>query len=189
MVHDGVLQVLALVQRRGAELGGEAAELGALAGEQEKALRTLIRQQDETASGDLGAVGDLAAALEGVAAQSGLVVEVSGPGGPVELPAPARRELADVVAECLANVARHVGADARAWVLVENLTDQVVVTVRDEGPGIPAGRLEAAEAEGRLGVVESIRGRIRDLGGQASLFTDSGLGVEWEFTVPRQEEP
>ncbi|HWU20984.1 MAG TPA: DUF5931 domain-containing protein, partial [Nocardioides sp.] len=32
-VHDGVLQVLALVQRRGAELGGEAAELGRLAGE------------------------------------------------------------------------------------------------------------------------------------------------------------
>ena len=35
VVHDGVLQVLALVQRRGAELGGDAAELGRLAGEQE----------------------------------------------------------------------------------------------------------------------------------------------------------
>ena len=34
-VHDGVLQVLTLVQRRGTELGGEAAELGRLAGEQE----------------------------------------------------------------------------------------------------------------------------------------------------------
>ena len=42
-VHDGVLQVLALVQRRGAELGGEAAGLGRLAGEQEAALRALIR--------------------------------------------------------------------------------------------------------------------------------------------------
>ncbi len=35
-VHDGVLQVLALVQRRGTELGGDAAELGRLAGEQER---------------------------------------------------------------------------------------------------------------------------------------------------------
>ena len=34
-VHDGVLQVLALVQRRGPELGGDGAELGRLAGEQE----------------------------------------------------------------------------------------------------------------------------------------------------------
>ncbi len=43
VVHDGVLQVLALVQRRGRELGGEAAELGRLAGEQEVALRALVQ--------------------------------------------------------------------------------------------------------------------------------------------------
>ncbi|MEO5877386.1 MAG: DUF5931 domain-containing protein, partial [Streptosporangiaceae bacterium] len=41
-IHDSVLQVLALVQRRGGELGGEAAELGRLAGDQEAALRSLI---------------------------------------------------------------------------------------------------------------------------------------------------
>ncbi|MDT3399038.1 DUF5931 domain-containing protein, partial [Streptomyces sp. B1866] len=41
-IHDSVLQVLAMVQRRGAALGGEAAELGRLAGEQEVALRTLV---------------------------------------------------------------------------------------------------------------------------------------------------
>ena len=41
-IHDSVLQVLAMVQRRGAALGGEAAELGRMAGEQEVALRTLV---------------------------------------------------------------------------------------------------------------------------------------------------
>src|SRR5262249_45654467 len=41
-IHDSVLQVLALVQRKGAEAGGEAAEIGRLAGEQEAALRALI---------------------------------------------------------------------------------------------------------------------------------------------------
>src|SRR5215469_5011288 len=41
-IHDSVLQVLALAQRRGAEAGGEAAELGRLAGEQEAALRSLV---------------------------------------------------------------------------------------------------------------------------------------------------
>lgn len=44
-IHDSVLQVLALVQRRGQEIGGEAAELGRLAGEQEVALRELIRSE------------------------------------------------------------------------------------------------------------------------------------------------
>jgi len=41
-IHDSVLQVLALVSSRGHALGGEAAELGRLAGEQEAALRTLL---------------------------------------------------------------------------------------------------------------------------------------------------
>lgn len=198
VVHDGVLQVLALVQRRGAEIGGAAAELGEMAGQQEQALRTLIRQQDDVVvpSADEGvrasaeaARRDLVAALEGVAASSGIHVDVSGPGGAVDVAARTVSELADVVAECLANVARHVGVDARAWVLVESLTDRVIVTVRDEGPGIPEGRLVAAASEGRLGVAQSIRGRIRDLGGEASLFTGDGLGVEWEFTVPRGGTP
>src|SRR6201994_785847 len=41
-VHDSVLQVLALVASRGRALGGEAADLGRLAAEQEAALRTLL---------------------------------------------------------------------------------------------------------------------------------------------------
>ncbi len=41
-IHDSVLQVLAMVQRRGAEAGGAAAELGRLAGQQEAALRSLV---------------------------------------------------------------------------------------------------------------------------------------------------
>ena len=50
-------------------------------------------------------------------------------------------------------------------------------------PGIPAGRLEAAQTDGRLGVAESIRGRITDLGGTVELTTGS-YGTEWELTVP-----
>ena len=46
-VHDGVLQVLALVRRRGSEIGGVAGELAELAGEQEVALRMLISEQGE----------------------------------------------------------------------------------------------------------------------------------------------
>ena len=45
--------------------------------------------------------------------------------------------------------------------LLEAFADRVEVSVRDEGPGIPEGRLEEAAAEGRLGVSESIRGPDR----------------------------
>src|SRR5580693_9482679 len=41
-IHDSVLQVLALVQRRGTPAGGAAADLGRLAGQQEAALRALV---------------------------------------------------------------------------------------------------------------------------------------------------
>jgi signal transduction histidine kinase len=182
VVHDGVLQVLALVQRRGAELGGEAAELGRLAGEQEQNLRHLIRSQDQVTAAGRPGTEDLAAALGRLAARPG--VELALPAGPVDLPAPAVAELVAVVGACLDNVTRHVGADAPAWVLLEDLGDRVAISVRDEGDGIPAGRLDVARAEGRLGVSESIEGRVRDLGGTATLTTGE-FGTEWELVVPK----
>ena len=187
VVHDGVLQVLALVQRRGAEIGGETAELGRLAGEQEQALRSLIRSQDTLSASPAertGGTADLCAALDALSARSRTQVVL--PAGAVMLPTRAVTELTAVVRACLDNVIRHVGEEAPAWVLVDDLGDRVEVSVRDEGPGIGDGRLEEAAASGRLGVVESIRGRIRDLGGTATLDTGS-YGTEWTFTVPRED--
>jgi signal transduction histidine kinase len=182
VVHDGVLQVLALVQRRGAEIGGEASALARLAGEQESALRTLIRSQDTLDADSSEGTLDLASRLGRLAVRPG--VQVATPGTPVHLPAATVAELVAVVAACLDNVAVHVGEDASAWVLVEDFEERVMVSVRDEGPGIAEGRLEDAAAEGRLGVSQSIRGRIADLGGTAELTTGPG-GTEWELTVPR----
>lgn len=185
VVHDGVLQVLALVQRRGAEIGGDTAELGRLAGDQEVALRSLIKRHDaafrevpESVTVDLAEQLDL---LEGHRPPQ---VNVATPGTSVVVPAHVGSELLAVVRACIDNVARHVGESASAWVLLEDLGDSVVVTVRDDGPGIPSGRLEEAASDGRLGVSESIQGRMRDLGGTADLSTGS-FGTEWELTVPR----
>jgi signal transduction histidine kinase len=58
-IHDGVLQVLAQVQRSGRGAGGDAARLADLAAEQEVALRALITSSPAATSGtgksDLGA--------------------------------------------------------------------------------------------------------------------------------------
>ncbi|MDT5053834.1 MAG: hypothetical protein QOF66_2200 [Mycobacterium sp.] len=57
-VHDGAIQVLALVSRRGREIGGETAELAELAGEQERALRRLVSAADvEPRAGAMADVG------------------------------------------------------------------------------------------------------------------------------------
>ncbi|MET9322636.1 DUF5931 domain-containing protein [Streptomyces sp. NPDC003038] len=201
-IHDGVLQVLAMVQRRGTDLGGEAAALGRMAGEQEVALRTLVSSglvhpsrvsrdesrgalvdtYDEEESGTDDGELDLRTLL---APHAGSRVSFAEPGTPVPLPVPAAKELAAAVGAALDNVRKHAGEGARAWILVEDWGDDVIVTVRDDGPGIPAGRLDQAEGEGRMGVALSIRGRLRDLGGSAELVSVPGQGTEVELKVPR----
>ncbi|MEU1814202.1 DUF5931 domain-containing protein [Streptomyces roseifaciens] len=201
-IHDGVLQVLAMVQRRGAALGGEAAELGRMAGEQEIALRTLVaggllppQRSAEELAGDAELVGAVAAAPPVptgpidvgalLAPHAGADVSFAGPGTPVLLEAAAAAELAAAVGAALDNVRKHAGEGARAWILLEDEPDAVIVTVRDDGPGIPEGRLADAEREGRMGVALSIRGRLRDLGGSAELVSVPGQGTEVELKVPR----
>ncbi|MFF4626252.1 MacS family sensor histidine kinase [Streptomyces griseorubiginosus] len=199
-IHDSVLQVLAMVQRRGAVLGGEAAELGRMAGEQEVALRTLVsgglatvsRVSSDASQGAVVHVVEDEAADEGpldlralLAPYASAKVSLVEPGAPVPLPPPAARELAAAVGAALDNVHRHAGEHARAWILVEDEPDEVIVTVRDDGPGIPEGRLAQAEGEGRLGVALSIRGRLRDLGGSAELISPPGQGTEVELKVPK----
>lgn len=179
-VHDGVLQVLALVQRQGPGLGAEGAELGRLAGEQEAALRTLIRQQD--AVDPTPGVVDLVGELSSLERRAG--VSVAAPSGGVLLDKAVADEVVSVVSSCLDNVVAHVGPTAPAWVLLEETPEAILVTVRDEGPGIPPGRLEEAEREGRLGVASSIRGRVSELGGSATLTTGA-YGTEWEISIPR----
>jgi signal transduction histidine kinase len=177
-IHDSVLQVLALVQRRGAELGGPAAELGRLAGEQGTALRVLVGTPPPAPG---GTDADLRSALGRYASGT---VSLSAPAHPVLLPARTADEVVAAVAATLSNVRHHCGPDAPAWVLVEQEPGEVVVTVRDEGPGIAPGRLEAAEADGRLGVAQSIRGRIRDLGGTVTITSAPGTGTEVEMRIP-----
>ncbi|MFE7380911.1 MacS family sensor histidine kinase [Streptomyces zhihengii] len=200
-IHDSVLQVLAMVQRRGTALGGEAAELGRMAGEQEVALRSLVagglvppsRLSDDES---LGAVVRTVEVPDGddpgpvdlrtlLTPHAGARVTLSEPGAPVLLERPVARELAAAAAAALDNVRRHAGPDAQAWILVEEWPGEVIVTVRDDGPGIAAGRLAQAEGEGRLGVAQSIRGRLRDLGGTAELISVPGQGTEVELKVPR----
>jgi signal transduction histidine kinase len=179
-VHDGAIQVLALVARLGREIGGPTTELAELAGEQERVLRRWV-----SAAGTPVPAGpevDLATLLRDRAADR---VSVSLPPEPVMLPAEVAGEVDAAVANALDNVVAHAGAGARAFVLLEDLEDSIVVSVRDDGPGIAAGRLEEAAGEGRVGVSKSIVGRLDWLGGAARLTTGPGRGTEWELTLPR----
>lgn len=180
-VHDGVIQVLALVAKRGREIGGATTELADLASEQERALRRLVSAEDLVV--DAGTEqADLRTALNHRSAER---VVVSVPATPVLLDSAVVAELDAAVGNVLDNVTAHAGADARAYVLLEDLGDTVTISIRDDGVGMTAQRLGQAESEGRMGISHSIVGRLRALSGSAELTTAPGSGVEWELTVPR----
>nr|WP_204033506.1 DUF5931 domain-containing protein [Micromonospora qiuiae] len=178
-IHDSVLQVLALVQRRGEHLDGTAGELARLAGEQEAALRALISDAGPAPATD--APVDLRGLLGRYASAT---VSLSTPATPVPLPPVVARELAAAAGAALDNAARHGGG--RAWVLLEDEGSAVTVSIRDSGPGFAPDRLAEAAAQGRLGVAQAIRGRMADLGGTARISSTPGSGTEVELTVPRR---
>ena len=179
-VHDGAIQVLALVSRRGREIGGATAELAELAGEQERALRRLVSSADAERVGEMTDVGAL------LRQRASDRVSVSVPADPVLLDATVAEELSAAAGNALDNAAAHAGPDARAYVLLEDLGDAVTVSIRDDGVGIADGRLEEAVNEGRFGIAKSIVGRMNWLGGSAKLNTGPGCGTEWELTIPRR---
>ena len=173
--------MLAYASSRGQSLGGEAADIARLAGEQEQRLRALMtraatphRHTDERS--------DVVSRLSALTAED---VVVTGPAGVVALPPPRADALVAATGEAIDNVRRHAGAGARAWVLLDQEGDDVVVTVRDDGVGIAPGRLEEAVGQGRLGVVAAIKARLTAVGGRAAFGGGPGEGTEVELRVPR----
>ena len=178
-VHDGVLQALAFINRRGSELGGESAELARLAAEQERSLRELITTSHAAplASGtsDLR-IGLLRLESEGVS--------VVTPAQPVVVDRRVAQDVLAAVEAALDNVSRHAGPAAEAWVLLEGSRDGLRVTVRDNGVGMEPGRLAEAAAQGRLGVSASIRSRIQELGGSTTWRSRPGAGCTVVMDLP-----
>lgn len=181
IVHDGALQVLALVEREGPSLGPRGIRLAALARESESQLRNLLRDR-EIVDEEQEALVDLAAALDKY--QSARVT-VSTMAGQVMVPRLVVDEVEATLLEALKNVEKHAGEDAEAWVLLDQETDdEVILWVRDNGVGMSADEVTDASIRGRMGIKDSIVGRMSALGGSAMLKSSPGLGTEWELRFP-----
>lgn len=181
IVHDGALQVLALVEREGPSLGPRGIRLAALARESESQLRNLLRDR-EILSEEPEALVDLAAALDKY--QSARVT-VSTMAGQVMVPRLVVDEVEATLVEALKNVEKHAGGDAEAWVLLDQETDdEVILWIRDNGVGMSAVEVTDASIRGRMGIKDSIVGRMAALGGSAMLKSSPGLGTEWELRFP-----
>jgi signal transduction histidine kinase len=173
-IHDDVLQVLALVHRDGAAAGGDWARLADAAADAEAALRRLA-----VARAGANDATDLADRLRTLG--SARVTVSTSPR--LGLPARAGEELFAAVRAALDNVAGHAGPDARAWVFAERTDHEVRIHIRDDGVGFIDTRLAAAQRAGRLGVAQSIRGRVAQVGGHCSISSAPGVGTEIEIII------
>jgi hypothetical protein len=173
-VHDGVLQAA-----RAGLPPDHRPELAGLAAEQEAALRRLVSNAAPSLEVEAAAGGetDLRSLLP-----SGADLHLAAPADPCCSLHRWPGSWPPATAAAVDNARRHGGGEA--WLLVEDEPEAVTVTVRDAGPGIAPGRLEQAARDGRLGVAQSIRGRVADLGGRVDVVSD-GQGTEVELHVPR----
>jgi signal transduction histidine kinase len=191
-IHDSVLQVLALVHKRGRELAAagpvpadQVAGLAEMAAGQERALRSLILRDpaaDETPAG----AASLRAALEALAgAERSLPVTV-GATGALWLPAGQVEELVAATRQALDNVVEHAGA-SRAALFAEEDGGAVVLTVRDDGRGFTYDERRLL-AEGKIGLAKSVKGRVEQLGGSMRVTSRPGSGTEIELRVPTEDD-
>ncbi len=181
IVHDGALQVLALVEREGPALGERGMRLAALARESEAQLRTLL-QDREVIDVERTKTVDLAARLDKYQSAK---VTVSTMASLVRVPRLLADEVEATLAEILKNVESHAGPGAQAWILLDQENDdEVILWVRDNGKGMSAEQVAAAARAGRMGIKDSIVGRMSALGGSAILKSSPGAGTEWELRFP-----
>lgn len=161
-LHDSVLQTLALIQNR----AGASSEAARLARAQERELRSWLYDGDQPADSDLPTdLRDYAGALE---LDYPVRIEVVAAGSSTER---ASGEVAAAAREAMLNAARHAGGEVSVY--IEGSPRGVDVYVRDRGAGFDP---DAVPAD-RLGVRQSVIGRMRRAGGAASVRSD-GSGTE-----------
>ncbi len=169
-LHDGVLQTLAVVQRR-----TDDPDLARLAHEQERELRDFLAGRAVPPEGLALALRAAAARFEdrfGGRAEVVVAADLDEPDAAVTA------ALAGAVGEALANAGRHGGA-GHVVVYVEPDGDEVFCSIKDDGAGFDT----ATTAEGS-GITGSIRARVDAVGGRVEVDGRPGRGAEVRLWAP-----
>ncbi|MEV7686377.1 PspC domain-containing protein [Streptomyces bungoensis] len=180
-VHDSVLHTLTLIQRN----ADNAGEVRRLARAQERDLRTWLYKPEGTGKDEEDEPDTVAEAVRRNAAEvedkHGVPIEVVVVGDcPLDERTAAQMQAAR---EAMVNAAKYGGDGGAVQVYAEVEGRTVFVSVRDRGPGFD---LDSIPAD-RMGVRESIIGRMERHGGTARLRAVPGGGTEVELEMERAE--
>lgn len=174
-LHDGVLQTLAVVQRRSTDT-----DVVRLAHEQERELREYLFGSPTTISGG----GEVGTRLRAAAAlfedrYEATARVVLAPDLPTVSPEVADA-LVGAIGEALTNAGKHGGATTvTVFAEPEPADGSLFCSVKDDGRGFVGD----AVTEG-VGLSRSIRGRIAEVGGRVEIDGNPGRGTEVRCWVP-----
>ncbi|MET4781727.1 ATP-binding protein [Glaciihabitans sp. UYNi722] len=186
LLHDTVLATLTLLAHSG--VGVTVSAMQQQAGEDARLLRQLrlggTPMPQSSGDYNLEPVEEsaLGTTLESVKQRFGRMgLEVSWHGtGQVLLPSEVLDAFLLALAECLENVRRHAGVtDAHVTITDDETTVRAMVT--DAGVGFDLKDID----EARLGFKDSVVARLRDVGGNARLFSSPGAGTTVVLEVPK----
>jgi signal transduction histidine kinase len=186
LLHDTVLATLTLLAHSGVGVAPEA--LRQQAADDARLLRQLRLGASPTpqSSGSYNLEPDidtvLGTTLESVKQRFGRMgLEVTWHGtGQVLLPSVVLDAFLLSLAECLENVRRHAGV-TQAHVTITDDAAMVRAMVTDSGIGFDLAGID----EDKLGFKESVVGRLREVGGNARLFSSPGSGTTVVLEVPK----
>jgi signal transduction histidine kinase len=169
-LHDSVLQTLAQLERS----ARDDREVARLAASASADLRSFLREDRNQGLTLLAAVEE--AVRRGAGDDRGRVRFV-----PVGADVPCDERLGmlvDAVGEAVRNAVTHTDGPVRVTAETDG-ADGATVWISDRGPGVDPESLP----EDRLGVRESIIGRVERAGGTATAARTPG-GFEWELRLP-----
>ncbi|MFD0382825.1 PspC domain-containing protein [Streptomyces stramineus] len=180
-VHDSVLHTLTLIQRN----ADDPREVARLARAQERELRAWLYRPEGRGKDEAEEPTTLAEAVKATAAEvedhHGVPIEVVVVGDcPLDERLAAQMQAAR---EAMVNAAKYGGEGGAVQVFAEVEGRMVFLSVRDRGPGFDLD----AVPDDRMGVRESIIGRMQRNGGTARLRSVPGGGTEVELEMERAE--
>ncbi|MEU8541758.1 PspC domain-containing protein [Streptomyces sp. NPDC048717] len=180
-VHDSVLHTLTLIQRN----ADDAGEVRRLARAQERELRNWLYRPEGTGRDKEEEPSTLAEAVKRSAAEvedkHGVPLEVVVVGDcPLDEKLTAQMQAAR---EAMVNAAKYGGEGGAVQVYAEVEGRTVFVSVKDRGPGFDLDEVPGD----RMGVRESIIGRMQRNGGSARLRSVPGGGTEVELEMERAD--
>jgi signal transduction histidine kinase len=125
---------------------------------------------------------------DGFSKRSKIDVDLDCPTDFGRLPREVETAIFRLIQECLTNIHRHSGS-ATATIHLQHESDELVVSVQDNGKGIPTEKLDEMTLPGTAGIgITGMRERVRQLGGTLAIDSNhNGTKIAARIPVPEMD--